>query len=257
MAPTTIKEVTGPPKRQAKEVELADSDDASDAGDSMEGWEATEPDAQSVPTSVDTDVDTDVDSTDREVDAENAAEAVDRQDCDLIAPEAIGVAAAIGAEDADGNAAAALGAEALPGAPTGAVVFWRNEYFFMSYHEQDIRIRIYHQWLSNEEMGARMASRSIRPAIYGEDARRCPKCTLVLRAWAVWRMALTDWPKRRPGRLRQVAADEAKVEADVRALGEADGLLDNAPLNGLLRTYIPNARRRLELAATAAPGAEQ
>ena len=127
----------------------------------------------------------------------------------------------------------------------------------MSYHAQDIRIRVYQQWLSDEEMGIVMASRSIRPAIYGEDARRCPKCTLVLRAWAVWRMALTDWPQRRLGRLRQVAADEAKVEADVRALGEADGLLDNAPLNGLLRTYIPNACRRLELAATAALGAEQ
>ena len=80
-----------------------------------------------------------------------------------------------------------------------------------------------------------MASRSIRPAIYGEGPRRCPICTLVLRAWAVWRMALTDWPKRRLGRLRQVEADEAKAEADVRALGAADGVLGNAPLSGLLR----------------------
>ena len=75
------------------------------------GREATEPDAQSAPTRVDPDVDTDADSSDREVGAENAAEAVGRRDCDLIAPEAIGVAAAIGAEDADGNAAAPPGAE--------------------------------------------------------------------------------------------------------------------------------------------------
>ena len=123
----------------------------------------------------------------------------------------------------------------------------------MSYHAQDIRIRVYQQWLSDEEMGIGVASRSIRPAVYGEGARRCPKRTLVLRAWAVWRMALTDWPKRRPGRLRQIAADEAKVEADVRALGEADGLVGNALRNGLLRAYVC----RLELATTAAPRAEQ
>ena len=222
-----------------------------DAGDSMEGREATEPDAQSDPTSVDTDVDTDVDSTDREVDAEDAAEAVDRQDDDLLAPEAIGVAAAIGAEDADGNVAAAIGAEALPSAAVGAFVFWGNVYFFLSYYAQDIRIRVYQQWLSDEEMGTAMASRSIRPAIYGEDARRCPKCTLVLRTWAVWRMALTDWPQRRLGRLRQVAADEAKVEADARALGGADGLLFRqrpaqwlAPHVHSQRVPSPRARRR-------------
>ena len=102
-----------------------------------------------------------------------------------------------------------------------------------------------------------MQSRNIRPAIYGEEIHNCPNCQIVLRAWAVWRMSLHDWAERRLRRLRQVATDEAKVEADVRALGEADGLLDNAPLNGLLRAYIPNACRRLELAATAALGAEQ
>ena len=47
------------------------------------------------------------------------------------------------------------------------------------------------------------------------------------------------------------------MEADVRALGEADGILGDASLNGLLRTRMPNARRRLELNATAALGAEQ
>ena len=61
----------------------------------------------------------------------------------------------------------------------------------MSYHAQDIRIRFYQQWLSDETIGIGMVSRSIRPAIYGKDARRCPKCTLVLRGWAVGCKALT------------------------------------------------------------------
>ena len=66
-----------------------------------------------------------------------------------------------------------------------------------------------------------------------------------------------DGADRRPGRLRQVAADEGMVEADVLALGEADGLLGNGPLDVLLRAYVPRAVLRIELAATAAPGAEQ
>ena len=61
--------------------------------------------------------------------------------------------------------------------------------------------------------------------------------------------------ERRLGRLRQVAADEAKVEADVRALGEDDGLLGITALNTLLREYLPNVVRRLERAAAAASGA--
>ena len=67
-------------------------------------------------------------------------------------------------------------------------------------------------------------------------------------------MSLTDWAERRLGRVRQVATGEGKVEADVRALGETDGLLGNTALNGLLRAYVPNAVLRLELAATAASG---
>ena len=59
------------------------------------------------------------------------------------------------------------------------------------------------------------------------------------------------------GRLRQVATDEAKVEADVRALGEADGLLGTTALNTLFRAYIPDAVLRLERAAAAASGAAQ
>ena len=74
-----------------------------------------------------------------------------------------------------------------------------------------------------------------------------------MRAWAV--MNLDDWVERRLGRLRQVAADEANVEADVRALGEDDGLLCITSLNTLLRAYMPNAVLRLERAATAASGA--
>ena len=104
-------------------------------------------------------------------------------------------------------------------------------------------------------MGRKAKSRTIRPAIYGKEIHNCPKCQLVLRAWAVWRMNLDDWAERRLGRLRQVAADEAKVEADVRALGEDDGLFGITALNTLLRAYIPNAVLRLERAATAASGA--
>ena len=117
--------------------------------------------------------------------------------------------------------------------------------------------RVYQQWLADEEMGTRSASRSIRPTIYGEDTTKCPRCTLAVRAWAVWRMALTGWPERRPERLKRVATDQATVEANVRALGEADGLFGNAPLNGLLRVYVPDVVHRLELAATAAAGAGQ
>jgi hypothetical protein len=83
----------------------------------------------------------------------------------------------------------------------------------MSYHGQGIRIRVYQQWLSHEEMGPRAQSRTIRPAIYDEDTSACRKYTLVLRAWAVWRMTLTDWADRRLGRVRQVATDEGHVEA--------------------------------------------
>ena len=68
-------------------------------------------------------------------------------------------------------------------------------------------------------------------------------------------MNLDDWAERRLSRIRQVAADEAKVEADVPALGEADGLLGTTALNTLLRAYIPDAVLRLERAATAASGA--
>jgi hypothetical protein len=68
-------------------------------------------------------------------------------------------------------------------------------------------------------------------------------------------MSLDDWAERRLSRIRQVAADEAKVEADVRALGEDDGLLGITALNTLLREYLPNAVRRLERAAAAASGA--
>ena len=45
------------------------------------------------------------------------------------------------------------------------------------------------------------------------------------------------------------------MEADVRALGEDDGLLGITALNTLLRAYIPNAVLRLERAAAAASGA--
>ena len=102
-----------------------------------------------------------------------------------------------------------------------------------------------------------MQSRNIRPSIYGEDIHSCPTCQLVLRAWAVWRVKLHDWAERRLGRLRQVAADEGTVEADVRALGETDGLLGTIALNTLLRAYIPDAVLRLERAAAAASGAVQ
>ena len=70
-------------------------------------------------------------------------------------------------------------------------------------------------------------------------------------------MKLDDWAERRLGRLRQVAADEAKVEADVRALGEDDGLFGTTALNTLLRAYIPDAFLRLERAVAAASGAVQ
>ena len=137
-------------------------------------------------------------------------------------------------------------------------MFWRNEYFFISYHgQEDIGIPVYPRWLSDEEMGRRVQSRNIRPSIYGEDIHICPNCQLVLRAWAVWRMTLTGWAERRLGRLRQVAADEAKVEADVRALGEDDSRLGTTALNTLLRAYIPDALLRLERAAAAASGAVQ
>ena len=249
--PTTCKEVTGPLKRQAteKEEEEADAEEASDGGDSMEEWEAVKADAGSVVTSVDTDLDTDVDHTDEELAAEDAAEAVD---------SATGIvgAAASGAEPEDEVAAAASGAGDVPRATAGTFVFWRNEYFFISYHgELDIRIRVYKRWLCKEEMGSKAQSRTIRPIIYGEEIHNCARCQLVLRAWAVWRMSLDDWVERRVSRIRQVATDEAKVEADVRALGEDDGLLGITALNTLLRAYIPNAVLRLERAAAAASGA--
>jgi len=137
--PTICKEVTGPLKRQAKEKEdeEADAEEASDGGDSMEEWEAVKADAGSVVTSVDTDLDTDVDHTDEELAAEDAAEAVD---------SATGIvrAAASGAEPEDEVAAAASGAGDVPRATAGTFVFWRNEYFFISYHgQEDIRIRVY------------------------------------------------------------------------------------------------------------------
>ena len=113
------------------------------------------------------------------------------------------------------------------------------------------------RWLTDEEMGRKAQSRNIRPSIYGEDIHSCPKCQLVLRAWAVWRMKLGDWAERRLGRLRQVAADEAKVEADVRALGEDDGLVGTTALHTLLRAYILDAFLRLERAVAAASGAVQ
>jgi hypothetical protein len=241
--------VTGQRKRHTKDVDTVDGDEASDVGDSMEEWEAVEAEAVSVVTSVDTDVDTDVDHADRELDAEEAAEAADGQGDDLVALAAIGAAAAIGAEPARDVAAVAFGAEAFPRAATGTFVFWRNEYFFMSHHGQDIRVRVYQQGHSHEEMCPRAQSRTIRPTIYGDDTSECPKCTLVLRAWAAWRMALTDWAERRLGRVKQVATDEGSVKAYVHALGEPDGLLGNAPLNRLLRAYVPNAAPRL--AATA------
>ena len=256
--PTTRKEVTGPAKRQAKEEDDAEGEEASDGGDSMEEWEDVKADAGSVVTSVDTDVDTDVDHTDGEIDAENAAEAEDRPCDDRGGATDIVMAAATGAEPADDVEAAASGAGDVPRAATGTFVLWRNEYFFISYHGQEyIRIRVYVRWLTDEEMGRTAQSRNIRPSIYGEDIHNCPKCQLVLRAWAVWRMKLDDWAERRLGRLRQVAADEAKVEADVRALGEADGLLGTTALNTLLRAYIPDAFLRLERAAAAASGAVQ
>jgi len=139
-----------------------------------------------------------VGNTDHEPGAEDAVEAAGGQGDDLVAPAAIGVAAASGAEDADGIVAAASGAKAIPRAATGTVAFWGNEYFFLSYHAQGIRIRVYQQRLSDEEMGLGVAAQSIRFAIYGEVARRCPTCTLVLRAWAVWRMAITGCAERRP-----------------------------------------------------------
>ena len=258
VCPTTCKEVTGPAKRQAKEEDDAEGEEASDGGDSMEEWEAVKADAGSVVTSVDTDVDTDVDHTDGEIDAEHAAEAEDRPCDDRGGATDIVMAAATGAEPADDVEAAASGAGDVPRAATGTFVLWRNEYFFISYHGQEyIRIRVYVRWLTDEEMGRTAQSRNIRPSIYGEDIHNCPKCQLVLRAWAVWRMKLDDWAERRLGRLRQVAADEAKVEADVRALGEDDGLLGTTALNTLLRAYIPDAFLRLERAAAAASGAVQ
>jgi len=238
--PTTCKEVTGPLKKQAKETEEeeADAEEASDGGDSMEEWEAVKADAGSVVASVDTYVDTDVDHTNGELDAEDAAEAADG---------ATGIVRA-----------AAFGAGDVPRATAGTFVFWRNEYFFISYHgELDIRIRVYKRWLCKDEMGSKAQSRTIRPMIYGEEIHNCAKCQLVLRAWAVWRMKLDDWAERRLSRIRQVATDEAKVEADVRALGEDDGLLGITALNTLLRAYVSNAVLRLERAAAAASGAVQ
>ena len=47
------------------------------------------------------------------------------------------------------------------------------------------------------------------------------------------------------------------MEADVRALGEADGLLGTTALNTLLRAYMPDAFLRLERAVAAASGAVQ
>ena len=88
----------------------------------MEEWEAVKADAGSVVASVDTDVDTDVDHTNGELDAEDAAEAAD---------SATGIVRA-----------AAFGAGDVPRATTGTFVFWRNEYFLISYHvEEDTRSR--------------------------------------------------------------------------------------------------------------------
>ena len=101
----------------------------------MEEWEAAKADAGSVVASVDTYVDTDVDHANGELDAEDAAEAAD---------SATGIvrAAAFGAEPEDDVAAAAFGAGDVPKATTGTFVFWRNEYFLISYHvEEDTRSR--------------------------------------------------------------------------------------------------------------------
>ena len=87
-------------------------------------------------------------------------------------------------------------------------------------------------------MGSRLLSRSLNPLGYGEGPEECPKCVLVLRAWAIWRMQMHGWAERRPGRMRQVAADEAKLLDAVRALGEADLVLGHERLNRLFEVYV-------------------
>ena len=68
VTPTPAKQVAGPRKGQAKEVDNADGDEASDLGDSMKEWKALPASGSAASaTSVDADVDTAVDDTDDEL----------------------------------------------------------------------------------------------------------------------------------------------------------------------------------------------
>ena len=109
-------------------------------------------------------------------------------------------------------------------------------------------------------MGTWFMSKTLRPYVYGESVKDCPKTTALLRAWSVWRSRWAGWAAKKESRRREVQRMEAIVEADIRALA---GSLPTAPLFGSsdahqkLQDWMPDFSKRLFAAdaATAASSA--
>ena len=104
-----------------------------------------------------------------------------------------------------------------PRAPAGQYVIWSNEYFWMADNPAlpDLNIRIRTQWRTAAEMGRAPGSRSFVPQRFGEARDFCPQTALVLRAWALSRMANQGWKDRRAVRQAVFVRESEQLAAEV------------------------------------------
>ena len=229
------------PRKRAPRVAAALGAMDESGEDSMEewAWAAKDADVASVAPSVETDVEGSDDSV-------SDGNTVDEAAIASGAADASATAAASGATDA-------MRADAEPSfvhrAPPGTHVVWLNPWFYMAKNlgEGYVRIWINRAWLGVDELGVTAMSRALTPQAYGQTMADSTRCELALRAWACSRAMRGGWAARRPHRLAQIAADEERLEADVRLLAELDGLLGEHRLNEMLRQWVPHVVARLAL----------
>ena len=121
--------------------------------------------------------------------------------------------------------------------PRGTWKVAESAWFYISQTDGWIDIKV---WMKtalrkpNPGMGKHFMSKTLRPYVYGEHVKDCPKTIALLRAWSVWRSRWAGWAAAKDSRMREVQRMEAEVEAVVR---HHAGSPPTAPLFGSVQAH--------------------
>ena len=122
-------------------------------------------------------------------------------------------------EDAEAGVAA-MAARMKPSrhAP-GTWTIWSSAWFYITKNPgyTDVKCWIRSPPRNAERgMGVKGLSRTMTPAHYDEPVESAARTILLLRAWALWRADLNGWAAAKPARVREQAAQRARLLADLR-----------------------------------------